>query len=80
MPNYGVSFYYRIYNNTPIAELVKNDSNLQIKLTKPFSKDETFLETIFYHQYTQEHLEKLVGEDSLFFIAGITPGVNYQMI
>lgn len=76
----GVSFYYRIYNNTPIAELIKKDSNLQIKLTKPFSKDETFLEPIFYHQYTQEYLEKLIGEDILFVIAGVTPGVNYQMI
>ncbi len=76
----GVSFYYRIYSNTPIAELIKKDSNLQIKLTKPFSKDETFLEPIFYHQYTQEHLEKLIGEDKLFIISGITPEVNYQMI
>jgi len=76
----GVSFYYRIYSNTPIAELIKKDSNLQIKLPKPFSKDETFLEPIFYHQYTQEHLEKLIGEDKLFIISGITPEVNYQMI
>jgi radical SAM superfamily enzyme YgiQ (UPF0313 family) len=76
----GVSFYYRIYKNTPIAELIKKDSKSQIKLTRPFSKNETFLEPIFYHQYTQEHLEKLIGEDEVFTIAGITPGVNYQNI
>ncbi|MFX0065867.1 MAG: B12-binding domain-containing radical SAM protein [Candidatus Hermodarchaeota archaeon] len=74
----GISFYYRVYGNTPLAELIKQDESLQARLSRPLSKDETFLEPIFYHQHTREFVEKLIAEDELFNLAGLIPGVNYQ--
>ena len=74
----GISFYYRVYGNTTLAELIKKDESLQARLTRPLSKDETFLEPIFYRQYTREFVEKLIADDKLFNLAGLISGVNYQ--
>ena len=32
----GISFFYRIYNNTALAELIKNDPTLKNKLRRQF--------------------------------------------
>ncbi|MFX0070186.1 MAG: B12-binding domain-containing radical SAM protein [Candidatus Hermodarchaeota archaeon] len=75
----GISFYYRIYNSTPLAELIRNNSDLQMKLSRPYSKDENFLDPVFYNHLTQELIEDIIDNDELFRIAGVTPGVNYQL-
>ncbi|MHA2036007.1 MAG: B12-binding domain-containing radical SAM protein [Promethearchaeota archaeon] len=76
----GISFNYRIYNHTTLATIIKEDTSLQKKLTKPFTVNENFLEPIFYKQLLQKTIEELIEDDYLFKIAGITPGVNYQQI
>jgi radical SAM superfamily enzyme YgiQ (UPF0313 family) len=75
----GISFYYRIYKNTTLEKSVRNDPVLQKKLTRRYSEKENFLEPIFFSQYKQSDLEELIARDDLFRIAGLTPGVNYQL-
>ena len=76
----GISFNYRIYDYTPLATLIREDTSLQKKLNKPYTDNENFLKPIFYNHLSQETLEELIDNDDLFRIAGITPGVNYQQI
>jgi radical SAM superfamily enzyme YgiQ (UPF0313 family) len=76
----GISFNYRVYNHTPLANLIKTNPSLQMKLNKPYSLAENFLEPIFYSQLSQKTIEDLIDQDDLFKVAGITPGVNYQQI
>ncbi|MBY9006980.1 MAG: hypothetical protein KGD63_09490 [Candidatus Lokiarchaeota archaeon] len=52
---------------------------MQKKLTRSFSKNEDFLNPIFYHQYNKDDIQELIGKDELFKIAGIKLGVNYQL-
>ncbi len=75
----GISFYYRIFKNTPLSNLIKKDPVLQQKLTKKYSTDENFLEPIFFSQYNRNDLEDFIDDNNLFRIAGIEPGVNYQL-
>jgi radical SAM superfamily enzyme YgiQ (UPF0313 family) len=76
----GISFNYRVYNHTPLANLIQEDPLLQKKLNKPYTDDENFLEPIFYSHLSQEIIEKLIDNDDLFKVAGISSGVNYQKI
>lgn len=75
----GISFYYRIYKNTTLEKSIRNDPTLQKKLTRTYSNKENFLEPVFFSQYEQKDLEELIIGDELFRIAGIEPGVNYQL-
>ncbi|MFX1366003.1 MAG: B12-binding domain-containing radical SAM protein [Promethearchaeota archaeon] len=75
----GTSFYYRLQNNTVLANLIRNDPELQNYLTKPYSDEENFLEPIFFSQYHLKDMEELIAGDELFRISGIVPGVNYQL-
>ncbi|MHA1436980.1 MAG: B12-binding domain-containing radical SAM protein [Promethearchaeota archaeon] len=75
----GISFYYRIYNHTSLAELIKKDTSLQKKLNNSYSENENFLKPIFFNQISLKTIEELIlGDEDLFKISGITPGVNYQ--
>ncbi len=74
----GVSFNYRIAKNTPLAKLIEKDTSLQQNLSRPYSEDENFVQPIFYNHLDQSIIEKLIDNDDLFQIAGVTPGVNYQ--
>ena len=74
----GISFYYRIYKNTTLEKSIRNDPELQKKLTRMYSEKENFLKPIFFSQYKQIDLEELIAGDDLFCIAGLKPGVNYQ--
>ena len=76
----GISFYYRIYKNTMLANLIKNNPELQKNSNPPYSDQENFLEPIFYNQLDQSVLERLIADNDLFRIAGVTPGVNYQLL
>ena len=38
-----------------------------------------FLEPIFFSQYNLKEMEALITGDQLFKIAGVEPGVNYQL-
>ncbi|TFG15639.1 MAG: radical SAM protein [Promethearchaeota archaeon] len=75
----GISFYYRIYKNTTLEKSIRNDPELQKKLTRMCSEKENFLKPIFFSQYKQSDLEELIAGDDLFRIAGLVPGVNYQL-
>jgi len=75
----GISFYYRVYDHTPLAGLLKYDTSLDSGLIMPDSGDDSFLEPIFYNQYSQDSIEKLIDNDDLFKIAGLIQGVNYQL-
>ncbi len=75
----GISFYYRLLNNTLLAELIRKDKNLQTQLTRKYSTDDNFLTPIFYSQYKKEEIEDIIGKDKLFRISGLTLGVNYQL-
>ena len=76
----GISFYYRIYKNTILANLIKKNPELQKDLNPPYSDVESFLKPIFYNQLDQIVLERLIADKDLFRIAGVTPGVNYQLL
>jgi radical SAM superfamily enzyme YgiQ (UPF0313 family) len=76
----GISFNYRIYNHTPLATLIKNDSSLQKNLNKLYTPDENFVKPIFFSQISQNVIKEFIENDKLFKIAGVTPGVNYQQI
>lgn len=75
----GISFYYRIYKYTALADLVEKDEKLQKDLINSYSNNQDFLFPIFYNQIKQETIENLIAGKELFRIAGITPGVNYQL-
>ena len=74
----GISYIYRIYKHTGLAELIRKDSLLQKNLTRVYSKEENFLEPIFYKQHDHSVLAELVEGDEIFNFAGLKPGVNYQ--
>jgi len=48
-------------------------------LIMPDSGDEGFIKPSFCNQSSKSTIEKLIEDDDLFKIAGITPGVNYQL-
>jgi len=68
----SVDSYYRIYNYTALASLIKSDVSLQKNLIKPYSGELNFLEPVFYNQLKQNMLEELILYDELFKIAWIT--------
>lgn len=74
----GINFYYRLMKNTKVTQLIEKNPAMQKRLTRPYAKQENYLNPIFYSQYSKEDMEKLIGKDKLFKIPGITPGVNYQ--
>jgi len=74
----GINFYYRLLRNTKITHLIEENPVMQEQLTRPYEKNENYLTPIFYSQYKKEDIEKLISDDNLFKIPGITPGVNYQ--
>ncbi|MFX1395283.1 MAG: B12-binding domain-containing radical SAM protein, partial [Promethearchaeota archaeon] len=75
----GISFYYRIYKNTELAKLIQKNPKLQIDLITTYSNEKNYLYPIFYNNLKQQILEELISGKELFRIAGITPGVNYQL-
>ena len=75
----GVNFYYRIYRNTTLEKSIRNDPALQQNLSRVYSEEENFLKPIFFNQLRQQDIEDLIGGDDLFHIAGVKPGVNYQL-
>ncbi|MBY9006983.1 MAG: cobalamin-dependent protein [Candidatus Lokiarchaeota archaeon] len=75
----GISFYYRLFNNTELSDLIKKDHKLQEKLTRSFLDNEDCLNPIFYHQYNKEDIQELIEDEDLFKIAGISLEVNYQL-
>lgn len=75
----GINFFYRLYKNTELSKLINNDPNLQKKLLTSYSNNDNFLFPIFYNQIIQEIIEDLIEGKNVFRIAGITPGVNYQL-
>ncbi|MFX1495339.1 MAG: B12-binding domain-containing radical SAM protein [Promethearchaeota archaeon] len=75
-----VDSYFRVYDNTVLADLIKNDPSLQINLIKPYSEKLNFLEPVYYNQISQDLLEDLISEDELFRIAWFNTGLNSKRI
>jgi radical SAM superfamily enzyme YgiQ (UPF0313 family) len=75
----GISLHYRIYKNTKIANMIKNNTTFQKYLNKDYIDKMDFLEPVFYYQSIQELIEKLIAGDELFDFAGKRAGVNYQL-
>jgi radical SAM superfamily enzyme YgiQ (UPF0313 family) len=75
----GISFYYRIYKYTALAELIEKDKKLQENLITSYPNNQNFLFPVFYNQIKQETIEELIAGKDLFRIAGLIPGVNYQL-
>ncbi|MFO8018070.1 MAG: cobalamin-dependent protein [Promethearchaeia archaeon] len=74
----GVSFIYRIYENTPLGDLIQNSPSLKHGIIKSYSGDLNLLKPTFYVQLKREFLENLFKDDDLFQLAGLKEGVNYQ--
>lgn len=74
----GITFFYRIYNHTPLLEIVKKDE-FKDKLTRKLNPNDNFLEPVFYSSYEVSFYENLIKGEDLFRIAGLKPGVNYQL-
>jgi len=77
--NVGITFYYRIYNHTQLANIIKNNFKFQKRLTRKLQDPEDFLEPIFYSNYDIKFFKKLIDKDKIFRISGLKPGVNYQL-
>jgi radical SAM superfamily enzyme YgiQ (UPF0313 family) len=75
----GVNYFYRIYKNTVLEKTIVNDLALQQNLSRVYSEEENFLKPIFFSKYEQQDIEDLTAGDELFHIAGVKPGVNYQL-
>ncbi|MFX1303674.1 MAG: B12-binding domain-containing radical SAM protein [Promethearchaeota archaeon] len=73
-----IDSYFRVYEHTDLAELIRNDTFLQRNLTKPYSEGLKFLEPVFYNQISQTVLEELISDDKLFRIAWLTSELNCQ--
>ncbi|MFX0152653.1 MAG: B12-binding domain-containing radical SAM protein, partial [Candidatus Hodarchaeota archaeon] len=75
-----VDSYFRVYEHTELAKLVRNDNFLQKNLIKPYSEELNFLEPVFYNQFSQSVIEELISDDNLFRIAWLTPELDCQQI
>ena len=75
----GINYYYRIYKHTVLEKTIINDPALQQNLSRVYSEEENFLKPIFFSKYEQQDIEDLTAGDELFHIAGVKPGVNYQL-
>ncbi len=76
----GLTFYYRLSKSANLSDLIVSEPDLQKGLTRPLKANEDYLEPIFYHQWERSTIEELISGDSLFKIAGVKPGVNYQIV
>ncbi|TFF88354.1 MAG: radical SAM protein [Promethearchaeota archaeon] len=74
----GITFYYRIYR-TPLSRLIKKHPEYHKKLTRKLKENENFLNPIFFANYNVDFFNALIEGDDLFRIAGVKPGVNYQL-
>jgi len=75
----GISFIYRLYRHTELAELILEDEALHEGLSKPLAEKENFLKPIFYSQPIRKYIEDLIEGEDIFELAGLTSGVNYQL-
>lgn len=75
----GISFYYRLFRNTPLGELIMKDSNLRENLSRDLISNDPFLEPVFFSQLKLRDIEEIINDDDLFQIAGMKAGVNYQL-
>jgi len=75
----GINYYYRIYKHTVLEKTIVNDPALHKNLSRDYSEEENFLRPIFFSKYEQQDIEDLTAGDELFHIAGVKPGVNYQL-
>jgi radical SAM superfamily enzyme YgiQ (UPF0313 family) len=74
----SVDSYFRVYEHTELAKLIRNDIILQKNLIKPDSEESNFLEPVFYNQFSKSVIEELISDDDLFRIAWLTPELDCQ--
>ncbi|MHA1716908.1 MAG: hypothetical protein ACTSXP_14785, partial [Promethearchaeota archaeon] len=75
----SVGYYYRIHYNTPLADLIMKDPSLWKNLSRPPDDDENFIKPIFFSQLSDDFIEELIRNDSIFNVAGKSNKVNYQL-
>ena len=76
----SIDSYFRVYDNTVLADLIRSDTSLQRNLIRPYSEELNFLEPVYFNQISQDVLEELISEDELFKIAWLNPEVDSQLI
>ncbi|TXT60671.1 MAG: Radical SAM superfamily enzyme [Promethearchaeota archaeon] len=74
----SISFNFRIFANTELAGIITATPSYHKHLSRTLTKQEGFVEPIFFSQLSLKDVEKLIEDDSLFKIAGMFTGVNYQ--
>ncbi|MFX0038005.1 MAG: B12-binding domain-containing radical SAM protein [Promethearchaeota archaeon] len=72
----SIDAYFRVYEHTELAKLIRKNNSLQKNLIKPYSEELKFLEPVFYNQLSQSILEELISDDKLFRIAWFTPELD----
>ncbi|MHA1271412.1 MAG: B12-binding domain-containing radical SAM protein [Candidatus Helarchaeota archaeon] len=77
--NVGITFYYRIYDHTELADSIKNNLTLHNYLSRKFEVNDNFLKPIYFSQYDIKYFQDLIANDEIFRISGLKPGVNYQL-
>ncbi|MFX0002000.1 MAG: B12-binding domain-containing radical SAM protein [Candidatus Hodarchaeota archaeon] len=75
-----VDSYFRVYEHTELAKLIRKDTSIQRNLIKPQLERLEFLEPVFYNQISQSVLGELISDDELFRIAWLTPELDYKKI
>ncbi|MFX1419252.1 MAG: B12-binding domain-containing radical SAM protein [Promethearchaeota archaeon] len=72
----SIDAYYRVYEYTELANIIKTDSFLQKNLINPYSEELKFLKPIFYNHFSKSILEELILDDDLFRIAWFNPELD----
>jgi len=76
----GIGFHYRVYENTGIAALIRENPGLKKYLSGNDQTGEALLEPVFFCNTDIEHIKILTAGDELFNIEGFRKDSNYQRI
>ncbi|MFX1575102.1 MAG: B12-binding domain-containing radical SAM protein [Promethearchaeota archaeon] len=76
----SIDSYFRVYEHTELANLIRTDTSLQRNLIKPYSEELKFVEPVFYNQFSHNVIEKLISDDDLFRIAWLTSELENHRI
>ncbi|MFW9973305.1 MAG: B12-binding domain-containing radical SAM protein [Candidatus Odinarchaeota archaeon] len=76
----SIDGYFRVYEHTKLANLIRTDTSLQKNLIRPHSEELNFLKPVFYNQFSKNVLEELISDDDLFRIAWLTSELDCKQI
>ena len=75
----GVNSFYRVYPDTPLYKMIKENTNLKKHLINSFA-DETYLRPAFFNWFDLSLLKQLTKGRKKFRIEGFERATNYQRI